>query len=110
MVEITNDALDIVRELRRINPGYCVFYNGEKRQYELYLKEYGRVSYQLAFPYDALDMRAVIHCRRTLVARKDALLEELEKENAALERAQRSQSIKYAENRTEELLSSGGTR
>ena len=87
LFEIESDCLDIVKRLRAIDKDYFVLFDLDSHKFELHNHAQGKGTYCLTFPFDALDERAVNFALKTRVQNSDALFEELEAENKALEKA-----------------------
>ncbi|MFA5449220.1 MAG: hypothetical protein WC292_02110 [Clostridia bacterium] len=101
---IENDVFDIASRLREVDATYRVRFNGKNNKFELYG---GRENaFILAFPYDRLDERAVLHARKTRVERLHQLIKELEEENNAIEVA----AMNDAKRLTEDQLREGADR
>ena len=86
--EIESDCLDIIGRLKAIDEGYFVKFNVENKTFELHHREQVGNTYCLTFPYNQLDERCVDFTRKTRVENSDALFEEMERENAKLEKRQ----------------------
>lgn len=65
-VEITNDVLDIVWEIKKIDNDYSIRYNKSAHRYELHHTAC-KPTMQLVIPYSSLDMRTVYLVRKTLL-------------------------------------------
>ncbi len=100
LFEIESDCLDIVKRIRTIDKNYFVMFNPDTRQFELHNHAQGKGTYCLTFPFDVLDERAISFTLKTRVQNSDALFEEMEAENRAIEQA----NIKAVLNNFEEKL------
>lgn len=87
LFEIESDCLDIVKRIRAIDKDYFVMFDLQSKTFELHNHAQGKGTFCLTFPFDALDERAVDFTRKTRVQNSDALFEEMEAENRALEKA-----------------------
>ena len=87
LFEIESDCLDIVKRIRAIDKDYFVMFDLVNHKFELHNRAQGKGTYCLTFPFDALDERAVDFTLKTRVQNSDALFEEMEAENKALEKA-----------------------
>ncbi len=87
LFEIESDCLDIVKRIRAIDKDYFVMFNLDSKKFELHNHAQGKGTFCLTFPFDVLDERAVTFTLKTRVQNSDALFEELEAENRALEKA-----------------------
>lgn len=97
MIEIIEDLYDIAKRLKEIDDSYIVFYNKTSKKYELHIRKYGKVVYQLTFPFKKLDARAITYCYRTRRERWEKLLKELEEENKRLEKEEQEKALKNAQ-------------
>lgn len=104
MIEIFSDLYDIAKRLKQIDANYRVFYNNKKQKFELHRDSGGKVSYQLTFPFDTLDARAIEHCLKTRKQRAMQLLQEIEKENILLEKQRIYQAKKQVQTKVENYL------
>ena len=93
LFEIESDCLDIVRRIRSIDKDYFVMFNLENKTFELHNHAQGKGTFCLTFPFDVLDERAVDFTRKTRVQNSDALFEEMERQNIALEKAKAKQIL-----------------
>ena len=82
MIEITNDLFDIAWRLRSVNDDYRLYYNAEKRRYEVHSAE--RNALQFVVPYDELDARTVEYARYTSVGNAKQVFSDIDKNNAKL--------------------------
>lgn len=98
--EVDSDCLDIVKRIKAIDEDYFVVFNQNNQTFELHSRTQYGDSYCLTFPYDTLDERVVDFVLKTRVQNSDKLFEEMEKENAELEKRQ----IKSALNDFEEKM------
>ena len=83
MIEITNDLFDIASRLRAINDDYRLYYNAQKRRYEVHSAKRQRL--QFIVPYDELDARTVEYARYSRVENAKRIFEDIEKHNSKLE-------------------------
>ncbi len=104
MIEVHSDLYDIVDRLKEIDYRYKVFYNPRKSKFELHIRKGDKVSYLLTFPFNTLDSRAITHCYRTRVERKEKLLKEIETNNARIEKENLYKAKKQAEYKAEQAL------
>lgn len=107
MIEIFSDLYDVVNRLKEIDNKYRVFYNTAKEKYQLYREQKGRVSYELTFPFNKLDCRAIEHCLKTRRERSAELIKEIEEHNQKLEKEAVYRAKKQAEKRAEEVFRKG---
>ena len=84
MILITNDLFDIASRLRSVNDSYRLYYNTQKARYEV--RNSDTDALEFVVPYDELDARTVEYARYTSVQNANALLEEIERNNAKIEK------------------------
>ena len=94
MIEITNDLFDIAWRLRSIHDSYRLYYNTDKSRYEVH--NYNTGALEFIVPYDELDARTVEYALYTGVQNAAALLEEMERNNAMVEKHQINDMIESA--------------
>lgn len=100
LIKITNDLFDVAARLKSVNDNYIVYYNAEKRRYEVYDGD----SFAFVVPYAELDCRTVDYARKTSRQNADRIFEEIERNN----RAAAEQSAKDILNKTFSKLTSQG--
>ena len=93
MIEITNDLFDIAWRLRSVCDSYRLYYNTQKCRYEV--RNCDTFALEFVVPYDELDARTVEYARYTSVCNANALFEEIERNNAQVEK---QKITKIAEN------------
>ncbi|HHT83079.1 MAG: hypothetical protein ACOYEC_05970 [Christensenellales bacterium] len=108
MIRITSDVLDITDRLKAIDERYEVYYNKRKQRYELYSRtSQGRASFELAFPFDALDQRSVEYCLKTRRERANKLYQEMLESERLAQKRQAKELAKKAEERYEKARLKG---
>lgn len=90
LICITNDLFDIADRLKSVDGDYVLYFNTDKRRYEV---RNTRGEFQFALPFDGLDARAVEYARYTRVERAKQLFDEVEKHNASLEKQLVSRAV-----------------
>lgn len=80
LISITNDVFDIADRLRSVDESYRLFYNTERKRYEVYSAN----NFQFSLPYEQLDARAVNYARKTRVENAEEIFREVERHNAEL--------------------------
>ncbi len=85
--EVRGDLYDIADRIREIDENYFIFYSYRHKRYEVHNRAQRNGTFALALPYRTLDARALTLVRRTRAERADALLREIEEENARSRRA-----------------------
>ena len=99
MIEITNDLFDIAWRLRSVNDSYRLYYNTQKCRYEV--RNGDTNALEFVVPYGELDARTVEYARYTSVSNANALLEEIERNNAKVEQQAIAKLTENAECRIE---------
>lgn len=94
MIVITNDLYDIAWRLRAVNDSYRLYYNVQKRRYEV--RNCNTDALEFVVPYDELDARTVEYARYTSVQNAQALFAEIERNNAQAEKQQISDTTEKA--------------
>lgn len=89
---IDDDMFGVCRRLRSIDDGYRIFRNYKTGKFEVHNVN-DTITLCLVLPYETLDERTVNHVLRTRVERAQALIEEAERHNAALEKAMRDKAL-----------------
>lgn len=79
MILITNDLFDISSRLRAINDDYRLYYNGQKRRYEVHSAK--RKALQFVVPYNELDARTVEYAMYSRVENAKRIFEDIERNN-----------------------------
>ena len=80
VIEITNDLFDIAWQLRSVNDSYRLFYNTQKRRYEVHNSNTSALEFVV--PYDELDARTVEYARYTSVSNAEQIFSDIERNNA----------------------------
>lgn len=83
---ICSDVFDIAHRLKQIDSRYFVVYNTVKRRYEVHNSGQKGNTFCLVVPYDCLDARTLDYVRRTRVSNSKELIEQIEADNARLQR------------------------
>lgn len=99
MIEITNDLFDIAWRLRSVNDSYRLYYNTYKSRYEV--RNYDTDALEFVVPYSELDARTVEYARYTSVQNADMLLQEIERNNAEMDKKQVDKLAEHAIRRIE---------
>ena len=84
VILITNDLFDIASRLRSVNDSYRLYYNTQNHRYEVHNAATDALEFVL--PYDELDARSVEYARYTSVTNAETLFEEIERNNAKVEK------------------------
>lgn len=90
MTQISTDAFNIVKRLKKINPNYAVYFNSAAERFEVHGGG-GRGnpsvrSLEFVVPDGVLDVRALNHAMKTHIARADEIYNENELHNSKLEK------------------------
>ena len=82
-INVKDDVLDIVKRLKQIDESYFVIFDTNKKIYELHCLEQPLSTFCLTL-YETLDERSITKTLKTRKQNKDALMEEIEKNNAKI--------------------------
>jgi hypothetical protein len=82
---VESNVFNIPERIKEIDPDYFILFNTYSQKYELHHTLTPWNTYQLTFPYEALDERAVFHVNRTHVRRAKQLAMEVEEHNRKLD-------------------------
>ena len=85
-MEIKEDLFDIAHRLKEIDARYRVYRNRKLNRFEIHANG----ALQIATPFDRLDARTLDLVRSTRLENAGRLIEEMDKENARLKRAEES--------------------
>lgn len=100
LIEIKNDLFDVSERLKSVDETYRLFFNVDTQRYEVYENNHG-FTRAFVVPYDELDARTISYARFTRVENSKALFEEIEKNNAALDRQLAEQCVDQIANLVE---------
>lgn len=98
-IRLDGDPLFIKERLQEIDPTYYIVYNLITNKYEVHSCEQ-QDSYCFSIPYDILDDRTLELARKSLVSRRDQIIEEIDRENEQREK----RLIKEAVDKLKEVL------
>jgi hypothetical protein len=93
LIEITNDLFDIAQRLKDVNEDYVLYFNVEKQHYEVHNRKQYPSTLAFVVPYDELDARTIKYARFTSVNNSTKLFEEIEKNNAMLDKQYQQQYV-----------------
>ena len=82
---VEHDLYGIAERITAIESGYFIVYDTRSGNYEVHSADNKGSTYCFTVPFDALDSRTLDYCERTLVAKTDKLLKDLEASNKKLE-------------------------
>lgn len=82
---VEHDLYGIAERITAIESGYFIVYDTRAGRYEVHSADNKGNTYCFTVPYDALDCRTLDYCERTLVAKTDQLLRDMEKNNAKID-------------------------
>ena len=88
LVEIKEDLFDIAHRLKEIDVRYKVYRNLKLNRFEIHANG----ALQIATPFDRLDARTIDLVRSTRLENASRLIEEMDKSNARLKRAEENAS------------------
>ena len=86
IIKIESDPYFICQRLREIDDSYFVVYNKNSRAFEVHSSDQVGGTFCFVVRYDDLDDRTLDYARRTRAERQNQVIEELDRENARLER------------------------
>lgn len=102
LTEVRSDVFDIADRIKEVDERYRLFYNRDKRRFEVHLN--GEKDIAVTWT-DPLDQRLVTKLRETHVRRREALIREIERsEELAKQQAEYDQRQRIGE-RSEALMS-----
>lgn len=81
LVKVVDDLFHIARRLKEIDRNYELFFNRKRGRFEIYAKG----AMQIALPFDRLDARCLDYARKTRIENLSALMDEIEKNNRAVD-------------------------
>lgn len=90
---IDDDMFGVCRRLKTIDDGYFVFLNYVTGKFEVHNRRSRPNTLCLVLPYETLDERTVNRVLYTRAERMREILEQMERENAALERERKRKAI-----------------
>ena len=82
LIKINNDLYDIASRIKEIDKRYSIAFDTCKQAYTLYCDD----KYQLAFPYENLDTRALDYAFETRLENLDTLLNKVDKHNEEMQK------------------------
>lgn len=86
LLRIESDCLGIVDRIKSIDKDYFVMFDLDSGKFQLHNHSQGKKTYCLTFPFDCLDERAYLHTLKTRVQNSDKIFEEIDRQNALLEK------------------------
>ena len=92
---VRDDLFGIAARLKSVDDGYEIYWNGETRRYELHHTAC-RPTRQLDLPYRQLDARTLRFVRETRAENAAALAAQIDRDNAARERALHRKAVERA--------------
>lgn len=96
MIEIKNDLFDVAWRLKAINGNYAVYYNTVLDRFEVHDLSQRGCTLAFVSPYNELDCRTVDYALKTRVQNADCIFAEIERGNAAADRANRDKLVAEA--------------
>ena len=100
---VKDDLFGIAKRLKTLDRDYFVVYSYRDNRYEVHSK--GNKGNTYCFSADRLDERVVVRARQTRRERIKALIEEMERENAALIEKNKAVTVRNIEMGAEKALS-----
>lgn len=95
---VEHDLYGIAERITAIEDGYFIVYDTREGRYEVHSADNKGSTYCFTVPYDALDCRTLDYCERTLVAKTDKLLKEMERNNEKIDETKRKDFKNQMEN------------
>ncbi len=80
LFETEEDLFDISARIKSIDENYKIYFNGETRRFELHHSK-TKPTFQLVFPFDRLDKRALDYTLESAIKNRELILEKIEKRN-----------------------------
>ena len=97
-LKIEDDVYFIASRLKMIDESYQIFYNLNKKTYEVHSGTVSKDSYCFTVPYSSLDSRVLDYALKTRSANRDKIIEEIEFNNQKLyEKSIKEQTKKIKE-------------
>ena len=87
-IPVLSDTMGIVDRLKEIDSTYFVLLNRISDKFEIHSSAQGNDTFCLELPFTFLDARSLNYARRYRRERARAIFEEMEKENALIEKRQ----------------------
>jgi len=84
LIEITDDVLSIVWQIKSVDSAYHVFFNCKKNRFELYSKVGFEYRLEVVCPYEKLDNRFLLKVKMTRKEYAEQMLKKMEEENQKL--------------------------
>ena len=81
LVLVKDDLFHVAKRLRQIDSRYRVYFNRRLFRFEIHVQG----AMQIALPFDRLDARCLDYARRTRIENLSALMDEIEKNNRAVD-------------------------
>lgn len=88
---IKSDVFDICKRIKELDQSYYVVYNFQSNKFEVHSDSQRGNSLCFVVPFDKLDARTVEYARKTSVARKDKIIEEIDRENELVQKRSRQE-------------------
>jgi len=79
MIRVTRDLFGIADRLKRVNKQYEVYYNNQKREFEI------RVGQNVEFTFGTLDCRVIEKAYKTRIENLDNIMREIDRGNKLAE-------------------------
>ena len=100
--EVRSDVFDIADRIREVDDRYRLYYNIDKRRFEVHLQGDDDIAVTWSEPLDA---RLVTKLAETHVRRREALIEEIEKSELLIQKRAESEARERIGESTEALMS-----
>lgn len=100
---IENDVFDIAQRMKEIDSEYFILYDLQKRRYEVHSKRQRGDTLAFVVPYPSLDKRTLDFARETSIARREDLLQQIDRENKRREEDVSRRILDKAKEKTKNL-------
>lgn len=104
LVEIQNDVYFITSRIKEIDMYYKIYFNTNRKVFEIHNSKQIGGSYCLTVPYPLLDKRTVDLVRKTRIENRKNLLKEIDDNNEKLERSKEKKIMDDAKDQFKEFI------
>ena len=87
-IKIESDVYEIAKRIKYIDRNYYIVYDTSSRVFELHNSAQRDTTYCLTFPYNTLDIRALIYTYESSSTNIDHIVEKIENDNKLRENAE----------------------
>ena len=86
LIEIRDDCFFIDKRLKDIDKSYQIFFNLERKVFEVHSSEQEKNSYCFTVPYAELDERTLDYALKTRSENRDKIIAEIDQNNQKVEK------------------------